>query len=65
MRREVVKGRRVRDGKEVEVVELLPETLEDVKEIERLDREGLISQGDTFAEQLEHKRQRRKRREGA
>ncbi|MGH3085978.1 MAG: GNAT family N-acetyltransferase [Rubrobacteraceae bacterium] len=63
MKRETLRGRRVRDGEEVEFVELAPETPEDEEGMELLDRLGVISRGDTFAEQREHDRLVEKRRE--
>jgi len=62
LKRQRAKGYRVGTGEEVEVVRLTPETPEDGAEIARLGREGLISRGDTFAEQREHARLRRERR---
>ena len=50
MIRQVVKSRRVTDGRPSVVIRLLPETAADLREIDRLRRAGLLEHRNGFAD---------------
>jgi hypothetical protein len=53
---------RVKDGVEVEVTGLIPETPDDLEELDRLNAAGLLDWGGSFAEQQAHEREVESRR---
>ena len=64
MKHRIYKAIRVSDGQVVEYTRMIPETDDDLAELERLEQQGQLGAGDSFAEQAEHQRvaERRERR---